>query len=470
MPPRSRKPLTPSSGGFPHDDTVELTGQLLHFPDRMPQPVPSRRRLRRAEPARYRIKVTLDDSHPPIWRRLDVRSDLMLETFHQVLQAAFKWYDVHLHRFASGGSAFDPSAEHYLCEWDVEEGDVGIPEVDVRLDETLLEPGDKLQYCYDYGDDWSVTIDLEAVDSADGAEPPALCLAGERAAPPEDCGGLRTADDLAQVLDNPSAFGVDEVNVALSDPFTGVPTPEHAMAADLGDLMRRLHPDPSGEPFRQAVRRLIEVPPPASTPEDRARAVRPILWFLHHVGSNGVALTSAGYLRPVDVAACAAELPTMRDWKRPADREIQAFPVMDFREALQAVGLVRKIRGRLELTKAGMTVLDDASRVWTHLLGRLPCGNEKSMDRPAGWLYLVAAAAGNAGPDGAIADAMTSLGWRENGHRPISAIGVRHAVSRTISLLRNLSASSAGLFARQEVDPVVQDLCYRILRGGTSDR
>lgn len=444
----------------------------INPPPKRPRPE-SRRCPRRTDSVRYRIKVNLDDSHPPIWRRLEVRSDLMLDVVHQVLQAAFGWYDGHLHRFASGGSASDPRAEHYLCEWDVNEGDPGVPDNAVRLDETLVGPGDKLSYCYDYGDDWGLTIQLEAVLPADETLPAAVCVAGKRAAPPEDCGGLRIAEDLAQVIDDPAAFDLDDVNLALADPFNGLPASgsEPALVPELSELMRRLTDDPTGEPFRQAILHMLATPPAPSTPQEWARAVRPILWFLHHVGVEGLALTSAGFLRPVDVLQLAAELPTMRDWIGLRNRETQSFPVMYFREAMQALGLVRKNRGRLMLTKAGTAARDEPGRVWRHLQDRLPIGTDKSMDRPSGWLFLVRAAAGDASPYEAIAAAMTCLGWREDNRAPVGSRAVRDAVSLSTAVLRNLSASSSGSFGSTgwpgtgEVDPVVRDLCHQILRG-----
>lgn len=180
-------------------------------------------------------------------------------------------------------------------------------------------------------------------------------------------------------------FDLDEINATLTDPFAGgsAPGPGLALAPELSHLMRRLQGDPMGQPFRQVIRHCLETPPAASTPAERARAVRPIRWLLHQVGTSGLALISAGYLRPNDVSLLAAELPTMRDWIGLANRETQTFPVMDFREAMQAVGLVRKSSGRLGLTKAGLKGAGDPERVWRHLLDRLPTGSEKSRTAPA---------------------------------------------------------------------------------------
>ena len=108
---------------------------------------------------------------------------------HGLLQLLFGWYDSHLHRFALGTSVWDPNAESFLNEFDVEEDeDEGAPEVEVRLDEVLAEPGDVLRYCYDYGDDWSHTLKLEKVKPG-ACERPRV-LAGKHEAPEEDSGGI----------------------------------------------------------------------------------------------------------------------------------------------------------------------------------------------------------------------------------------------------------------------------------------
>jgi hypothetical protein len=100
----------------------------------------------------------------------------------------------HLHRFALGTSVWDRFAEYFLNAFDVEEGeDEGTPEVEVRLDEVLAEPGDVLRYSYDYGDDWSHTLKLERV-SPGACERPRV-LAGKYEAPEDDSGGIWAWND-----------------------------------------------------------------------------------------------------------------------------------------------------------------------------------------------------------------------------------------------------------------------------------
>lgn len=187
------------------------------------------------------MRVDLDDARPPIWRRLDIRSDTTLEDVHRSIQSAFGWLDYHLYRFALGGHPFDRRSELFLCPFDIDEGEeAGTPVAEVRIDETLHDPGDVLRYAYDYGDSWELTVRLESVTAATDSTPLAWCVGGRRAAPPEDCGGLRDAESLAEVLDDPAHFDVDDVNAALTDPLRELL--DAGIDVRLGEVLYRLDP------------------------------------------------------------------------------------------------------------------------------------------------------------------------------------------------------------------------------------
>jgi hypothetical protein len=129
-------------------------------PTGLGQQPPSRRRPRRGEVVTYRVRIDLDGTRPPLWRRLELASDLFLDQVHEIIQVAFGWTDSHLHQFGSGPGHYGPETEHYVGPFQVEDGETGIPEEDVRLDEVLADVGDKLFYDYDFGDDWGHTIKL----------------------------------------------------------------------------------------------------------------------------------------------------------------------------------------------------------------------------------------------------------------------------------------------------------------------
>ncbi len=54
----------------------------------------------------YQIKVTLKDSKPPIWRRLQVTGDTTLHSLHLILQEAMGWEGYHLYQFIVGQTYF----------------------------------------------------------------------------------------------------------------------------------------------------------------------------------------------------------------------------------------------------------------------------------------------------------------------------------------------------------------------------
>ncbi len=49
-----------------------------------------------------RLRITLEDIHPAIWRRVEVPTAFSLKSLHDVIQAAFGWEDRHLWHFEVG--------------------------------------------------------------------------------------------------------------------------------------------------------------------------------------------------------------------------------------------------------------------------------------------------------------------------------------------------------------------------------
>lgn len=73
---------------------------------------------------------------------------MLLDQVHEILQVAFGWTDSHMHQSGSGSRYHGPETEYYLCPYQVEEGEPGVPEEEVRSDEVLADPGDTLCYLY----------------------------------------------------------------------------------------------------------------------------------------------------------------------------------------------------------------------------------------------------------------------------------------------------------------------------------
>lgn len=54
----------------------------------------------------YQLKITLDGSKPPIWRRVQVLGSTHLGRLHDIIQATMGWYDSHLHQFMINGREY----------------------------------------------------------------------------------------------------------------------------------------------------------------------------------------------------------------------------------------------------------------------------------------------------------------------------------------------------------------------------
>jgi hypothetical protein len=115
--------------------------------------------------------------------------------------------------------------------------------------------------------------------------------------------------------------------------------------------------------------------------ETAARMVRPYRWFLDRAGTEGIKLTSAGYLPPADVEAASAELGLADEWIGKLNREVQTAPVLDFRESMMRLGLLRKYRGTLLATPAGRKLRDNPVALWWHLAEHVPPPNSPTPRR-----------------------------------------------------------------------------------------
>ena len=58
-------------------------------------------------------------------------------------------------------------------------------------------------YEYDFGDGWEHEVVVKTILSADPKKNRAVCLAGENACPPEDCGGIWGYYELLKAINNP---------------------------------------------------------------------------------------------------------------------------------------------------------------------------------------------------------------------------------------------------------------------------
>jgi hypothetical protein len=164
----------------------------------------------------YVLRVSIKESRPPIWRKLSVPGHFSLDDLHIVLQIAFGWENDHMHSFTIGSTEYGmPEAIDMMDVCD----DSGIvDENTVRLDGLLAEK-QKFTYLYDFGDSWEHVITVsKVIPVEDGGEPPApLCLGGQRAGPPEDCGGIWRYEEMLEIVKDPAHEQYEETHEWLGD-------------------------------------------------------------------------------------------------------------------------------------------------------------------------------------------------------------------------------------------------------------
>lgn len=139
------------------------------------------------------LKIVLDGIKPKIWRRFLVKDNINFHELHNIIQIVMGWDNYHLYSF-------------YL---DKEE--IGILDSDFRdelIDAKKIKLKDKLSlkqkfgYVYDFGDNWEHILSVEKIlDEKDAILVP-VCLEGDRACPPEDCGSVSGYYELIEIKNN----------------------------------------------------------------------------------------------------------------------------------------------------------------------------------------------------------------------------------------------------------------------------
>jgi hypothetical protein len=162
----------------------------------------------------YGIKVTLLGTKPPIWRRLLVPASMTLAKLHDVLQTAMGWHDCHMHEFRAG--------ERHFGRPDPEDISMGIRvenERNIKLSSVPQRAGAKLIYTYDFGDYWEHAIFLEKQLPLLPDMSGLVCIDGNLACPPEDCGGVPGFYELLDALADPSHERHEELRDWIGDDF-----------------------------------------------------------------------------------------------------------------------------------------------------------------------------------------------------------------------------------------------------------
>ncbi len=154
----------------------------------------------------YQLKVELQGAKPPIWRRIQVPGNITLDQLHTVLQVCMDWEDEHLHQFLIDRTCYSLPAEDDFWQ-------TSRPKNEAHY--TLHQLADKIrpqfQYIYDFGDNWMHQITVEEVLPAEKGTRSPVLLAGERACPLEDIGGIHQYMHILDILKDPENPEYEEI-------------------------------------------------------------------------------------------------------------------------------------------------------------------------------------------------------------------------------------------------------------------
>ena len=201
--PSAKKPAGKAANRAPSkaaDKAAGKTGKARSTAKTAKHPAP---RSAQGVPAVYQFHVSLADIQPKIWRRIQVPQKATFWDLHVAIQNAMGWSNSHSHEFRVD----DPKTG--------DEVRIGVPDVEdprevptlpgweVPLAQYLDGAHPLARYVYDFGDEWQHDILLEGLEPGERGVHYPHCVDGERACPPEDCGGPSGYEEVVNAILDP---------------------------------------------------------------------------------------------------------------------------------------------------------------------------------------------------------------------------------------------------------------------------
>jgi hypothetical protein len=143
----------------------------------------------------FQLRIILQDIHPPVWRRLLVPGSVRLDKLHLMIQAAFGWWNYHLHDFRIGSVRYGTHSDDYP-EDELDEKTVTVLQA--------LEGTKRFSYEYDFGDSWEHEVVVEDSWRMPLGLKFGVCVDGQNACPPEDVGGCHGYAAFREAVADPN--------------------------------------------------------------------------------------------------------------------------------------------------------------------------------------------------------------------------------------------------------------------------
>lgn len=436
-----------------------------------------------------RLRVAIVGSDPEIWRTIDIDESLSLDQLHHVLQAAFGWQEMHLHQFsetdphdfARGLPRIGRKPRLWVARWSLFED---APEhAEDEAETTAREAfqlGGPIWYEYDFGDGWVHVIELIDRDVSRLGEGRATVVSGERRGPFEDSGGIDGYEEKLAIIADPA----HPEHPSILEWARSIVGPWGAMDPDAVDLegaqgeidmfFSPREPDGSGlvdtrtgvtvdspiavfagglpVPTRVNLRRhLFSSGVLRSSPvsEQVARdLMRPFSWLLEKIGSEGIRLSSAGWMPPAVVLQGMTDLGWREEWIGTANREELTQPIRNLRAGAERLRLIRRTQGRLVLVARTRAVVADPALLYTEVARMLLRQRQTDVERLAGTLLVLGLADGSisARSDAAtvVMEGLARFGVVEADGIPVRALWFRELTDPVLTVFEALGGPWTG--------------------------
>jgi hypothetical protein len=144
------------------------------------------------------LRIELKDSDPPIWRVVEVPTSITLKVLHDIVQVTMGWLDYHLWELVIHGQSYGLPMDE---DWGTAPRKVASR---TRLREVLAPGTTRIDYTYDFGDNWEHNLIVSDVRRGEPDTAYPRFIGGERDCPPEDCGGIPGFYEMLEARADPS--------------------------------------------------------------------------------------------------------------------------------------------------------------------------------------------------------------------------------------------------------------------------
>ena len=140
------------------------------------------------------VRIELRYFEPKIWRRIEMPLYISLTTLHRIIQTAFEWDGYHL-------AGFKVKRDFYFVPYDDDSLEDNYSSDDVYLWELIDSGIKRIEYTYDFGDQWNHLVVFGKTRSIDSSMKSAKLLGGARCAPIEDMSGTYAYNEYLDYIE-----------------------------------------------------------------------------------------------------------------------------------------------------------------------------------------------------------------------------------------------------------------------------